>query len=405
MKRLRTRPILVLTGAAALCAAALAVEISAGGADQSKRETLEHALMTSFVDAHDVAIAEHADERLVFLTGKNARDERDLGVALLVADADGDAQRVPSPIPRISDDYEIQTVTVGQRWCIAGVDPSGQFAGACSAAKASTTGRGWNRLPVPPGRGSASYHVAGVGDDLYATVMTRQAKVSFIRAFRLVGRRWQPVGTTLRGVGALTAASSLGGRLAVTVLKSTPPEIRVMTLDRRDAWEPVISGQARARIGHVGDSPLLGVPQRLGQITVMGLSQYRDGRASSPNRFGVASLTTGQFASAPNPTNAETMGQVVANGRDSVVAVWKHLSYDPGRKVVNGTVRAAVLTGDDPAGWSAALRSATIVTKGEWLFGRTIVATRQRGATYVVYPRLDASARRLGFGLARLGRD
>lgn len=317
---------------------------------------------------------------------------RDL--AIFHASATGHAQPATAPFTGLSDDHPIHAASIGKSWCVSGVSATGRFVGACRPVTASAHAS-WNPLPQPPGSGSAVYDMVGIGNQLYALVTTSRGLSTFIRAYRLQNRKWRRAGGTMRVPGGVAKASALYGDLVVTVITSAKPILRVVRL-QGGRWRSIVSRRALGRLRKIRQSPLLGTPQRLGGDLVLGLSQREITKtpgAPLRYRFGIASLRTGSFVSAPGARDGQAQGLLVAAGNRSGWAIWNEFRFTRGQSL-RATIRAARLDNTTDS-WRHALAKASTLVEGEGLFGADTVVTKEDGRHYVVHPRPAGPGRRV----------
>jgi hypothetical protein len=392
-----TRQLAVLAGTAAT--AAVIGFAWAGGFEGRQREAdqevvLRTALAETFSTVNGVSIATSASSRFVGLVGTNRLDLKSVQeLRVFEVGPDGAGIAIEAPFTSLSDDAPMQTARAGNSWCVAGVSPRGDFAGACRAIGAGADSP-WRLLPQPPRRGGASYDIVGAGADLYALVTTVEGTRSMIHLYRLDGRRWRQAGRGLTGRGSIASPSVLDGRPVVTIVQPVRPRVRALMLSATGRWRLLVPGRARGSLSEIGAGPLLGTPQKIGGHLALGLSRP----TSEGLQFGVASLRSGNFTTAPVGAAGQAQGAVFATGPRSGWAIWKEAWPDERTRMLRGTIRAARLSGN-PASWKGALATAKTLFDGTWI-SANIAVTRQNGRYYAVHPVF--TGRRIAYRMTRL---
>jgi hypothetical protein len=240
----------------------------------------------------------------------------------------------------------------------------------------------------------ASYDLVGAAGELHVLVTTVRLARRMIHLYRLDGTRWRQAGRGLGGRGSIANASELRGRPVVTIVQPVRPRVRSLMLTATGGWRLLAPRRALGRLSEIGAGPLLGTPQRIGSQLALGLSR----RKGAGFQFGVASLQTGDFTTAPVGRGGQAQGAVFATGPRSGWAVWKEARADHQTRMLRGTIRAARLTADSGS-WGRALSRSKILFDGTWIFANVAV-TRQNGHYYAVHPVF--TGRRIAYEMTRL---
>jgi len=235
----------------------------------------------------------------------------------------------------------------------------------------------WRLLPQVPSGPQATYEVVAAGDALYLMVTTVKRIRSSTRAYRLLEDGWRKVGGEISSRGGIVRASAIAARPIVTIVQPVRPAVRALSLGADGRWRPIAAQRTVRSLARVGESPLLGTPQRIGEHLTLGLSRpTRYGL-----RFGVASLQDSEFTTAPVTRYGQAQGAVFGQG--SGWAIWKEIR--PGNEgMLRGTIRAARLSGRRSS-WGHALAHARTLFDGTWI-AANVTVTKENGHLYAVHP-------------------